>query len=246
MSDKYPSLSPYVYCADNPVRCVDPNGEEAGPIWPKKGVNTYSWKIKAGIGVGYGLSYSLMGGISLDKHGKTHWMVQNYKYGINQNLYESSTNPAFEIGVDIGASMNLDRNWQSDRFTDALRSSSSSVNISDIPRFSLKGLAGGSIGGGDRSFSLSFGLGLSAGCASAPYFIIESISISAAEEATLKSGFSHWAVVNQKYNKTTNTFQGFLKVGNTTTNIKVSCSSVNVNGKSKPDRIWTSTNYLQD
>ena len=28
MSDKYASLSPYVYCADNPVRCVDPNGEE--------------------------------------------------------------------------------------------------------------------------------------------------------------------------------------------------------------------------
>ena len=30
MSDKYPGLSPYVYCADNPVRCVDPNGEEIG------------------------------------------------------------------------------------------------------------------------------------------------------------------------------------------------------------------------
>ena len=28
MAAKYPSLSPYVYCADNPVRCVDPNGEE--------------------------------------------------------------------------------------------------------------------------------------------------------------------------------------------------------------------------
>ena len=28
MSDKYPSLSPYTYCADNPVKCVDPNGEE--------------------------------------------------------------------------------------------------------------------------------------------------------------------------------------------------------------------------
>lgn len=32
MSDKYPSLSPYVYCADNPVRCVDPNGREVHPI----------------------------------------------------------------------------------------------------------------------------------------------------------------------------------------------------------------------
>jgi hypothetical protein len=28
MSAKYPSLSPYVYCADNPVKLVDPNGEE--------------------------------------------------------------------------------------------------------------------------------------------------------------------------------------------------------------------------
>ncbi len=28
MSDKYPSMSPYVYCADKPVKLVDPNGEE--------------------------------------------------------------------------------------------------------------------------------------------------------------------------------------------------------------------------
>ena len=28
MASKYPSLSPYTYCADNPVKLVDPNGEE--------------------------------------------------------------------------------------------------------------------------------------------------------------------------------------------------------------------------
>ena len=32
-SDKYASLSPYVYCADNPVKLVDPNGEEIGDIF---------------------------------------------------------------------------------------------------------------------------------------------------------------------------------------------------------------------
>ena len=37
MSAKYPSLSPYTYCADNPVRCVDPNGEEINPIYDLNG-----------------------------------------------------------------------------------------------------------------------------------------------------------------------------------------------------------------
>ena len=33
MSAKYPSLSPYTYCADNPVKLVDPNGEEIGDFF---------------------------------------------------------------------------------------------------------------------------------------------------------------------------------------------------------------------
>ena len=43
MSDKYPSLSPYVYCADNPVKLVDPDGEEVWiPGVDEKGNVTYT------------------------------------------------------------------------------------------------------------------------------------------------------------------------------------------------------------
>ena len=37
MSDKYPSISPYAYCAWNPVKLVDPDGEEISPIYDKWG-----------------------------------------------------------------------------------------------------------------------------------------------------------------------------------------------------------------
>ena len=40
MSDKYPSLSPYSYCANNPVKVVDPNGEEVYIIGDVDNKNT--------------------------------------------------------------------------------------------------------------------------------------------------------------------------------------------------------------
>ena len=38
LSAKYASLSPSVYCADNPVKLVDPNGEEIGDFYNSYGV----------------------------------------------------------------------------------------------------------------------------------------------------------------------------------------------------------------
>jgi RHS repeat-associated protein len=38
MSAKYPSLSPYTYCANNPVKVVDPNGEDIGDFYDHWGV----------------------------------------------------------------------------------------------------------------------------------------------------------------------------------------------------------------
>ena len=63
MSDKYPSLSPYVYCADNPVKLVDPNGEEMTE-------NQYKWEYNQTTG-----KISYIG----DDGGKYHQTVEMTK-----------------------------------------------------------------------------------------------------------------------------------------------------------------------
>lgn len=236
MSDKYASLSPYTYCANNPVKLVDPNGEEIGPIWPKKGVNTYSCKLKAGIGIGYGVSISGIAGISLDSHGMTHWAAYNSKYIANQNLYDGSKNPAIEVGVDLSLSGSIERNSNYDSFIESVKSSSVTFNLGG------KALVGGSLGIGDDSFSFGLGVGVSIGASSDPYVITESISLSKSEAK--KIGYSStWTVVDQKYDSSINTYQGLVLSDGKKTNIKVSCSSMESNGVCKPDGMWSSTDY---
>ncbi len=68
MSGKYPSLSPYVYCADNPVKLVDPNGEEYDVFITGEGAE---WVTKQ-------LSDSYQGlNITRDKFGRLHTNVDD-------------------------------------------------------------------------------------------------------------------------------------------------------------------------
>ena len=46
MSDKYPYQSNYVYCSNNPIRLVDPNGEDEWEV-DKKG--NITWKCESDV-----------------------------------------------------------------------------------------------------------------------------------------------------------------------------------------------------
>lgn len=42
MADKYPSISPYAYCAWNPVKLVDPDGQEYGDYFVAR---VFGWAL---------------------------------------------------------------------------------------------------------------------------------------------------------------------------------------------------------
>ena len=74
MSDKYPSLSPYVYCANNPVKLVDPNGDTIsllGDDWESAlaHMQKYCPNLEISRGENGCLSYSYKKGVKFNQKG---------------------------------------------------------------------------------------------------------------------------------------------------------------------------------
>ena len=80
MSDKYPSMSPYTYCGNNPVRLVDEDGEEINPVFDWYGIFLgYDDAGKGGIPI-------IMEGSHFSPGMSHQQAMDNMKHDINRGL----------------------------------------------------------------------------------------------------------------------------------------------------------------
>ena len=97
MSDKYPSLSPYVYCANNPVKLVDPNGEEGIVVTGSPGKTKMDQHFLIN-----GLDRAKKAQKRTEKGESTTWMIYNdKKQGFDQELLDKYTSQAKEAGINV-------------------------------------------------------------------------------------------------------------------------------------------------
>ena len=193
MADKYPGVSPYTYCANNPVRLVDPNGED---IY-KLGVRIYFFNGDIDIGISYALSANMVSGIARDKGGVTRFQANSFNYIVNQNLNENSSKPSCFIGFDLSITAHAIWDWSANSFDDFVGKQLNTINLGVGPSASLTG--------GDCFIGIGIGGGYGGGYDIETLNVKRSISLSYNEVKRIKKlsnivGFPIWEVANQKKN----------------------------------------------
>jgi len=161
---KYPEVSPYVYCAGNPVVRIDPDGR-----W----VLAIKMNVTAGAGMSYALSAKAECGIAFDKYGATMFGNFTGNCFANQNLQDGSTNPRIFAGAYAGVGVSADYSWSSDSYADYAATFSTSVPV---------GPATASFG--EDGVGIGIGLGFGIAFETSPTSSTASLSMSNSEMGT--------------------------------------------------------------
>jgi len=243
LAEKYPNVSSYVYCLDNPVKHVDPDGKWVASVFLQGSI---------GVGVGYGLYGAQQSGIAYDRHGKTHFQMTGVAHITNQNLSGSVKNQNVVWGADVGISVGASVDWKSDSFVGSL----SGTNSASVPGPTIKGELGVGLSGNENSASISLGLQAGGTINSMGMKVDNSVSLTNNQAAKVSNMTDvvteRWAVkgVQQQFDKKGNV-TGYSGKVNTMdskgnlipTGINVSCGTVKDGNKVSPNNIWMSNEY---
>ncbi len=112
LADKYPSISPYAYCAWNPVKLVDPNGMDGVVI-----VDTHKKTITVGADIIFYANSSHVSGTDVNTAAKMYKnnIVNNWCKDKNGNCWTTeyngeSYNVSFNINVSVDNTAKYERN----------------------------------------------------------------------------------------------------------------------------------------
>ena len=115
MSDKYPGISPYAYCAWNPVKLVDPDGQDISGIKPPRhGIRLEMGKFSAQIGLVAGIGFSAYSGVARDQVG-----IVQFKCAKGDVCAPKKTNSS-RVGGDFSISKVFAFNYKCRKFEDIL------------------------------------------------------------------------------------------------------------------------------
>jgi RHS repeat-associated protein len=242
MADKYPSMTPYNYCAWNPVKLVDPTGE-----WPEQGVILLVLKASVGLGLSLGVGGSAQRGMAFDRHGLTHFSGYSVTLPHNQQIYSDSKNPTIVMGGGICAGLECSYFSSTNSFFDAIKQNNVSFNLSGHWG------AGLNFALGEKSASIGGGVGIDVSIRNEGIFrITESISLSK-EEAEKICSYKEWTVSTpifhenkkgEKYFEATVLTSHIWGLFENNTGITVRSEALkNENGEYVPNGIWVSKKY---
>lgn len=218
-----------MYCAGNPVRLVDVDGNK---------VKVFMAKASVSCGIGIGASGAIFRGAAYDDFGVTHFSGMSYMIASgNGGIWGCDVNVGVQFAYDTHYSSFY--NYSNNSFT-----ASAPINIHDC----VGGSAGYTAHSEDKLDGIVTGLGIGEGMSvsfgSENVQLHESISVSFSE-ADVINGDSHfgttWHVSDVKLDNGGTTYSGYVNG-----KVKVSCKAVVQDGIYRPNNIWMSQEYFNN